>query len=1833
MAPTTLNPGDVAIVGFRSGAPDGLAFVTFKDLDAGTMLGFTDASYQQPGTPGSWRGSENFAVWTAATAIPAGTIVVLSFPNSPTPSTSDSGAVSGALNGLSGSGDQIFVYQRNDGTVATTSPFTAAATQTTWNAANGGALLFGINVASTGGFIASGTTNLNSTNTSYLPDAGSGAGALTLGTTALNITGAGIVANAQYNGTRSGLSSSAFQAQILNQNNWVAVDATAGALDSTDLTFSGGGGLPAVNLAVSAVTGAEAGGTVITVTATAASAVTGNQTVNVSVAGTGITTGDYTLSAGIITIPNGATTGSVTFTVVDDAIAEGTETALLTISNPSAGIALGGTTSQSIAIADNDAAQSGVLQKVGGFTSANGAEIPAFDPGSDRLFTVAGSTIEILSVSNTGALTLAGSLTPGFTPPAGTNVVPNSVAVKNGIVAVAYAVVDATTNAQQTGRVSFYNAADGTFLNSVAVGFLPDMLTFTPDGTKVLVANEGEPNSYGQATSFDPEGSVSVIDLAGGVANATVQNASFTSFNSQIDALKAAGVRITGPGSTVAQDLEPEYIAVDPDGKTARVTLQENNAIAILDIASATITQILPLGVKDHSQPGNGLDASDRDGGINIRTQPVFGLYQPDAIASFTANGQTYYITANEGDARDYTGFSEEVRVGAATLDPTLFPNAATLRDNANLGRLTVSRTTSDKDGDGDLDRIEAFGSRSFSIWDANGNQVFDSGDQLEQITATLAPTLFNSDGTAAGFDTRSDNKGPEPEGVTIGVINNRTYAFIGLERVGDVIVYEVTNPNKPVFVQYVNTPEDLATEGLTFISAADSPTGKPLLATASEVSRTVALFEITPPVRISDIQGASHTSPLNGQTVTGVPGVVTVLRSNGFYLQDPNPDSSDATSEGIFVFTSSAPTVQVGDAIQVSGTVSEFRAGGATSANLSTTQISSPNVTVLSSGNALPTAIVLGNGGRTIPNQVIDNDVIGNAETSGVFDPATDGLDFYESLEGMLVQVNNPVATSPTATFGTSQEIWVLADNGANATSRTARGGSLINAGDFNPERIQIDDLNNALVLPDVNVGAQLSTIVGVVNYDFSNYEILVSTGPTVIQASPLQKEITNLAPTANQLTIAAFNVENLDPGDGAVKFNALASAIVTNLKSPDIINLEEIQDNNGPTNDAVVDASQTYQTLIDAIVAAGGPTYQFRQINPIDDTNGGEPGGNIRVGFLFNPDRVSFVDRPGGTSTTGTTVTNSSGDPVLSASPGLLDPTNPAFNSSRKPLVGEFVFNGQTVFVVANHFNSKGGDQPLFGRFQPPTLSSETQRLQQAAIVRDFVQSVLAVNPNANVVVAGDLNDFEFSNPINLVESAGLTNLIETLPANERYTYNFQGNAQTLDHILVSGNLFKQLDGYDVVHINSEFADQISDHDPSVARFTLLRPNAIPVANSDTATTNEDVAITFNVLTNDTDANNDTLTVASFTNTANGVLTNNGTGSFTYTPGLNFNGSDSFTYTISDGKGGTASAPVSITIAPVNDAPVNTLPGSQTAVQDSVLVFSAATGNAISISDVDVAGGEAQVKLSVTSGVLKLSSTSGLTVVNGSDNSAALTVKGTLSNLNTALNGLQFTPDAPSVISGTATLTILTDDLGNTGAGGAKTDTDTVTIAVNPANLIRGNGGNNTLFGSLRSDTIYGGGGNDTLFGLGGNDILLGEEGNDQLYGGLGNDYFNGGNGNDRITALGGNNTIFGGAGNDTIVVGFGRNLIDGGAGNDTIYLTFGQDTIALARGNGNDTVYNYEAGSTRFSLGAGLAFNDLTIAQDGGSTLIRAGSERLASLVGVRASSVTASSFITA
>jgi 2',3'-cyclic-nucleotide 2'-phosphodiesterase (5'-nucleotidase family)/DNA-binding beta-propeller fold protein YncE len=512
----------------------------------------------------------------------------------------------------------------------------------------------------------------------------------------------------------------------------------------------------------------------------------------------------------------------------------------------------------------------GPFAQIGRLDLADGAEINAYDPGSKKLFVVSGEpTLQVVDLSDPTA-PIALPLIDLSAYGGGIN----SVAVNNGLLAVAVAADSATDN----GVVVFLNA-EGTVLNSFTVGALPDMVTFTPDGTKVLVANEGEPNAD---YTVDPKGSISIIDLSNGVDNATVATAGFTQFNDRADELKAAGVKLFGLNATVAQDVEPEYIAVSPDGTTAWATLQESNAFALIDIASATVTDILPLGFKDYST-GPKLDASNEDGGINLQNWPIFGVYQPDAIASYAVNGMTYYVTANEGDARirpdgdieDEAGnviveegvfFNEEARIKDVVLDPTAFPNAAFLQQDENIGRLNITTALGDTDGDGDFDELYSFGGRSFSIWDQTGNLVFDSGDDMANITAQLTPELFNAnDGDPAEFDQRSDDKGAEPEALTVAKVGDTTYAFVGLERAGGgVLIYDISNPSAPTFVQYIRDDRDVAPEGLSFIAAADSPNGNPLLVVANEASSTITVFE---------------ASTLIGEPEPEVPGVFLDLR------------------------------------------------------------------------------------------------------------------------------------------------------------------------------------------------------------------------------------------------------------------------------------------------------------------------------------------------------------------------------------------------------------------------------------------------------------------------------------------------------------------------------------------------------------------------------------------------------------------------------------------------------------------------------------------------------------------------------------------------------------------------------------------------------------------------------------------------------------------------------------------------------------------------------------------------------------------------------------------
>ncbi len=590
------------------------------------------------------------------------------------------------------------------------------------------------------------------------------------------------------------------------------------------------------------------------------------------------------------------------------------------------------------------------------------------------------------------------------------------------------------------------------------------------------------------------------------------------------------------------------------------------------------------------------------------------------------------------------------------------------------------------------------------------------------------------------------------------------------------------------------------------------STRGSPLV-TAVDGGRTL----------IRSIQGAGHLSPLNGLEVARVFGIVSAIRKNGFYLQDPIPDADFSTSEGIFVETGIAPIVNVGDALFVKGRVLEYRSDGVTSVGLTITELISPTIFFLSSANPLLEPVILGESGRALPGQVIEDDAQGDVEIGGVFDPANDGIDFYESLEGMLVQIRDPIAVGPTDADG---RIPLVVDGGVNAALLNPRGGIVVRPGDLNPERILVDDVIYSNE-PKVLVGTVFSGILlGVMDYADGNYRFInISSFPTPFGG--VISETLTLERTASQITVATLNLENLDPTDPQLKFDRIAREIAFNLDGPDLIAVEEVQDNSGTVNDGVVSATLTFSKLIQAILSVGGVQYDYRQIDPVNNADGGDPGGNIRQAFLFRTDRgLSFVDRSGGSATTSVSAVIGAEGIQLSHSPGRIDPADSGFSDSRKPMAGEFLFNGNRFFVIANHFNSKQEDDPLFGRFQPPSLTTEIKRVQQAQIVNQFTDSILQLDPNAKIIVLGDLNDFPFSITLETLVGGVFNNLVAELPAEEQYTYLFEGNSQAIDHILVSPGISAYSSPIvDIVHMNAEFLDsqRPTDHDPVIARINL--------------------------------------------------------------------------------------------------------------------------------------------------------------------------------------------------------------------------------------------------------------------------------------------------------------------------------------------------------------------------------------------------------------------------
>lgn len=449
------------------------------------------------------------------------------------------------------------------------------------------------------------------------------------------------------------------------------------------------------------------------------------------------------------------------------------------------------------------------------------AEITTYDPLTKRLFALNNGTVNKIDIINLADPTTISVIHSIQLANYGGYV--NSIDVSNGKLAAAIE----STNKQETGKVVVFNTSTYAEEKVITVGALPDMVTFSPDGKFILTANEGEPNAN---YTVDPEGSISIISVEN---NYAVTNLNFAAFESQLNTLASSGFRIAGLGKNFVKDIEPEYITVSSDSKTAWVTLQENNAIAVVDLTTKAITKILPLGYKDFNIAANGIDVSDRDGGINFAPWKVYGIYMPDAISSMVYNGTTYLFTANEGDSREYTGFADVKRLSTVNLDATAFPTGATLKQDAQMGRLNIVSTNGDTDGDGDYDVLYSLGARSFSIWNANtGALVYDSKNELDVQAKSLS--VYD--------DTRSDDKSIEPEAITLGKIGSKMLAFVGLETVDAVAIYDVTNPTTPVFVKMIKTGD--APEGVLFIPASKSPIQQSLLVVSSENDGLIKVYK-----------------------------------------------------------------------------------------------------------------------------------------------------------------------------------------------------------------------------------------------------------------------------------------------------------------------------------------------------------------------------------------------------------------------------------------------------------------------------------------------------------------------------------------------------------------------------------------------------------------------------------------------------------------------------------------------------------------------------------------------------------------------------------------------------------------------------------------------------------------------------------------------------------------------------------------------------------------------------------------------------------------------------
>lgn len=1211
----------------------------------------------------------------------------------------------------------------------------------------------------------------------------------------------------------------------------------------------------------------------------------------------------------------------------------------------------------------------------------------------------------------------------------------------------------------------------------------------------------------------------------------------------------------------------------------------------------------------------------DQDDGFGTLAFPISGIQNgPDAIALVNPGGQVVQFlsyegtfTATDGPAAGQT--SEDIGVSEGGVP------AGTSLQLGGTGNVADDFTwqPSQTDNFGQVNT-----GQDFAPANPNGALYIDDASVTEgdsgttQITFNVFRVGGDTGAVSADFavvfgSAFSDADASDLSGATTGTVNfadGETFTTITLDVVGDT----TGEPNE-FFDVVLSNPTGGATVG--------GDTGQ------GTIENDDPLI-----LEIGEIQGAGHTS-LFVENEVSTSGIVTAVASNGFYLQDPDGDGDTATSDAIFVFTGTPPAVAAGDAIDITGTVSEFQAGG-DPANLTVTQLTDPMITVTSTGNALPAAVVIGPNGITPPTEIVEDDDF----TS--FDPQTDGIDFWESLEGMLVTIENPVAVDQTNGFG---ELWTVASDGMGnleASNVSSLGLVVIDGGegelgefdagagsDFNPERIQIDvagELNSqTFVVPDVFPGAVLEDVTGIVTYAFENYQVQPTAPINVAQVSMNLVEATALVQGAvNQLSVATYNILNFDineaDGDTDIadlRLEFIVEDIAINMNNPDIVVLQEVQDDSGSLNDGTVSAAMTLQLIADEIFAQSGVRYSVLD-NPfvVDGETGGQPGGNIRVAFLYREDRVELEGASVFTITDDT---------------GALDA---AFNNSRAPLGANFRFNGETVTVIGNHFTSKIGSDSSFSAIQPPTNAGALARAAQAAAVNAHVDDLLAADPNAKIVVAGDFNEFQFEEPLEVLtgeldfdgatvssgSEAVLENLTYLLPPEERYTVLFQGNAQALDHIFATGDLAENAQ-IDIVHTNIAQGFAASDHDPVLALFNVGLQTITGTNGVDGALDGNDGDDDIDGLRGDDTINgnggNDDIDGGRGEDTIDGGsgddmieagpdddnvmggdgadMINGGSGADMLDGGADddkING-DSGNDTIMGGAGD------DMLDGGLGD---DTIFGND---GNDMLVGGAQRDMLFGGADNDILdGGAREDELDGGTGMDTLTGgTQADLFVLHADQTAAdadtitdfergldsIRIDGSMGR---TITFVQSGPDVQILSDGVLVATVL---------NAAEADVQAASLIDGGGLTLQGTRGPDTLTGGAMDDLILGDRGNDIIDAMGGNDTIDAGPGDDNVMGGAGEDMIEGGDGADTISGGDNDDDIFGDRGNDNLSGDGGDDLIEGGLGDDMLSGGSGMDTLfggdqadTLDGGADNDTL---DGGRSTDTLDGGTGMDMLT------------------------------------